>query len=1048
MSRVDNNINGYYYITPDGSTGTAPKPNNTQPPEEQPACVDAFIKWAENPTSDNIAFVQGYQNYEDAVKDFAGKFMQESGYDLDNDGYLSFEEFSTFITGVEGYYPTYEGSLEELYNIILQGSEDEKGINSDQLAAFFATIDGRDGSTDGVITADEMNYVKSAGALPQREGSEADEGVVTVDPWSDEERDNNCLSRIINNNYDLAAMGIKLYSEEYFKLETMVRNANPNIFNNGDILHTGDTVYLPGIGNVEFDASKFVITGFDDDEQGKNNDPTIDPQNDTNQGGDGAPDSSAPGQGENNNPTIDPQNGTNQGGDGAPARSASGQGEGPQTGTNAGEDNGPAQEDRKFDKQLNGSYYYVVEEGVDSCNNPQRTYKYYNEANEVVATEVFDRRTGVQVSKTLYGLDCGDGITKDQTTTYDSSNPSISTEKEVYYDSNGSKIREVNYGIDGKIIKEVNYDSNGEPLPNKFDGKVDESDPYNDFLIARDNFKNGNETEKLYKEEVFGIIDNALSANSEYSLDEKIALLQSMNEEDPGIVGEYIAQDNNMHELFDTIFNSDSMTDYTVVCEAMEIFEGFMDDDLLEEFMNSEDYKKKAAELYGNAKNQSEIDYINDHGFPLNSITDLICSDSGYDDALAASIINALISGTNCLGEDVLSEYDHYYEAFGFTKEQAAILAEQSKDLQAILDQNNNLGTSYDLLDTPTKDNVDIPQVLAESLYIIQYIKDDSEISKKYTNALFDIVGLKQPTDISDTSARDARKDAILKTEPKFETTSQASQKVLSTEAKNLFKRYADLRAMYKTNGEITDPNYISQLNSILNDIRDSNISPTERMKLLNMIDVRDSQAVNSYVFNNQNMRDSDIALMTNSKNKYTTGEMIDYVATMFQMTGIDVNYYLSSKSKCDEILNIYKSAESIQDPAQRQDMYEALNNYVPLSVLAGAVQEYFVGTGETTRLTDIMRIAAYDNQNETDDHITDAVRKYYFENAYGNNKNDKDVFSDILNSESLSPIQKRILLHEKFGSLDNIISSFRKLFWFDQEALITDLYNLFESNN
>ena len=82
---------------------------------------------------------------------------------------------------------------------------------------------------------------------------------VNVEPWSNDEDNNNCLSRIIQNSYDLEAMGIEPDSEEYYALEEAVMNANPSIYGTEEggwrqevggtgrhnaVLYTGDKIIL------------------------------------------------------------------------------------------------------------------------------------------------------------------------------------------------------------------------------------------------------------------------------------------------------------------------------------------------------------------------------------------------------------------------------------------------------------------------------------------------------------------------------------------------------------------------------------------------------------------------------------------------------------------------------------------------------------------------------------------------------------------------------------------------------------------------------------
>ncbi|MBR1943739.1 hypothetical protein IJ843_08405 [bacterium] len=87
---------------------------------------------------------------------------------------------------------------------------------------------------------------------------------VAVEGWGSSKNANDCLEAIIQNSYDLSAMGIKAGSEEYNNLLKAVMDANPKIYGTQDggwrqevggkgrsnaVLYTGDNIVLP---NFEF----------------------------------------------------------------------------------------------------------------------------------------------------------------------------------------------------------------------------------------------------------------------------------------------------------------------------------------------------------------------------------------------------------------------------------------------------------------------------------------------------------------------------------------------------------------------------------------------------------------------------------------------------------------------------------------------------------------------------------------------------------------------------------------------------------------------------
>ena len=82
----------------------------------------------------------------------------------------------------------------------------------------------------------------------------------SVENWSDSAAANDCLEAIVNNSYDLAAMGIKVGSNEYNSLLNAVMDANPQIYGtaeggwrdaaggegrNNAVLYAGDNIVLP-----------------------------------------------------------------------------------------------------------------------------------------------------------------------------------------------------------------------------------------------------------------------------------------------------------------------------------------------------------------------------------------------------------------------------------------------------------------------------------------------------------------------------------------------------------------------------------------------------------------------------------------------------------------------------------------------------------------------------------------------------------------------------------------------------------------------------------
>ena len=111
---------------------------------------------------------------------------------------------------------------------------------------------------DGVVNDAEC-FTEDARIKEDENGNK----YINVEAWRAEDGGNDCLSRIIENCYDLKALGIEPYSEEYFALEKAIMDANPEIYGdeNGEggrplleghdgerhskVIHAGDKIILP-----------------------------------------------------------------------------------------------------------------------------------------------------------------------------------------------------------------------------------------------------------------------------------------------------------------------------------------------------------------------------------------------------------------------------------------------------------------------------------------------------------------------------------------------------------------------------------------------------------------------------------------------------------------------------------------------------------------------------------------------------------------------------------------------------------------------------------
>ena len=128
---------------------------------------------------------------------------------------------------------------------------------------------------------EELGYSVSLKDDDRVQYDEDGSGYVNVQSWNWTVTDNNCLERIIRNNYDLESMGIELYDKNYLKLEQAVMDANSNIYSSditdvnerrNSILLDGAKVYLPGNYNIvdvseNDDEGKATGSGVDEEAQ-------------------------------------------------------------------------------------------------------------------------------------------------------------------------------------------------------------------------------------------------------------------------------------------------------------------------------------------------------------------------------------------------------------------------------------------------------------------------------------------------------------------------------------------------------------------------------------------------------------------------------------------------------------------------------------------------------------------------------------------------------------------------------------------------------------
>lgn len=106
-------------------------------------------------------------------------------------------------------------------------------------------------------TANKSAVMKNDAGIQQNQNGQK---TVTVEQWGSSANANDCIGAIVQNSYDLSAMGITVGSEEYNSLLNAVMDANPQIYGTAQggwrqeaggqgrsnaVLYTGENIVLP-----------------------------------------------------------------------------------------------------------------------------------------------------------------------------------------------------------------------------------------------------------------------------------------------------------------------------------------------------------------------------------------------------------------------------------------------------------------------------------------------------------------------------------------------------------------------------------------------------------------------------------------------------------------------------------------------------------------------------------------------------------------------------------------------------------------------------------
>ncbi len=132
----------------------------------------------------------------------------------------------------------------------------------ENLSAYETAIAEAEAAEEEAAKAAENEQKAQLGLTDDERIQLDDEGnaYVEVTPWQSSGNGNDCLSRIMANNYDYEALGIERGSEEYNKLQEAVMNANSEIYGNEEgggrtrildgsrensVIYAGDKITLP-----------------------------------------------------------------------------------------------------------------------------------------------------------------------------------------------------------------------------------------------------------------------------------------------------------------------------------------------------------------------------------------------------------------------------------------------------------------------------------------------------------------------------------------------------------------------------------------------------------------------------------------------------------------------------------------------------------------------------------------------------------------------------------------------------------------------------------
>ncbi|MCD7779942.1 MAG: hypothetical protein LUH05_04640 [Candidatus Gastranaerophilales bacterium] len=156
---------------------------------------------------------------------------------------------------------------------------------------------------------------------------------------------------------------------------------------------------------------------------------------------------------------------------------------------------------------------------------------------------------------------------------------------------------------------------------------------------------------------------------------------------------------------------------------------------------------------------------------------------------------------------------------------------------------------------------------------------------------------------------------------------------------------------------------------------------------------------------------------------EYSTTDIIDFMNSLTELTGVEYSEELSQKEK----LSLYENAST-----EGSEAIKELNDKISAADLAGnIIENHFDDEEEKTRLKELMSYVCcnYDLSGDNDYGVNDDVTDLRKQDIYEESDSDKKKLQKILDSD-LSTNQKLYLIDQIFDSTDALVDTCENMLW------------------